>query len=79
MKKLEDWNRAANVRHIWTLFTKSGSLWVAWVNLNLIKGRCVWLLKVPQKSAWSWKKILEHRLMAKIFLKFLVGDGSKIY
>jgi hypothetical protein len=29
------------------LFTKAGSLWVAWVKMNLIKGRCFSLLKVP--------------------------------
>jgi hypothetical protein len=44
LKRLEEWNRAVILKHIWNLFTKSGSLWVAWININLIKERCSWLL-----------------------------------
>lgn len=51
---------------------------VTWVNVNLIKGRCFWLLKVPQYSTWSWRKILKLRDIANNFLKFQVGDGSTI-
>lgn len=29
IKKLEEWNRAALIWHIWSLFVKVGSLWVA--------------------------------------------------
>lgn len=78
MRKLVDWNKAALLRHIWSLFARSGSLWVAWVHSNLIKGRSFWLLKVPQDSSWSWKKILNLCEVAKSFLKFKVGDGSSI-
>jgi hypothetical protein len=28
IKKLEEWNRAAIMRHIWSLSIKAGSLWV---------------------------------------------------
>jgi hypothetical protein len=31
IKKLEEWNRAAIMLHIWGLFVKAGSLWVAYV------------------------------------------------
>lgn len=51
---------------------------MAWVNLNLIKRRCFWLLKVPQDSTWSWRKILKLQDIAKNFLKFQVGDRSTI-
>jgi hypothetical protein len=39
IKKLEEWNRATMMRHIWNLFVNSGSLWVAWVHTVLLKGR----------------------------------------
>lgn len=39
MKKLVDWKRAAILRHIWSIFSRSGSLWVAWVHVNLIQGK----------------------------------------
>jgi len=35
IKKLEEWDRDGIMRHIWILFTKAGSLWVAWLNVNL--------------------------------------------
>jgi hypothetical protein len=60
-KKLEVWNRAVILKHIRKLFAKSGSLWVAWVEKNLIKRKCFWLLKMPQKATWSWRKILTIR------------------
>jgi hypothetical protein len=45
---------------------------------DFIKGRSFWLLKVPQNSSWSWKKILNLSEVAKSLLKFKVGDGSSI-
>jgi hypothetical protein len=39
IKKLEEWNRAAMKRHIWSLFAKAGSLWVVWVKENLLRVR----------------------------------------
>jgi hypothetical protein len=27
IKKLEEWNKATMMRHIWSLFAKAGSLW----------------------------------------------------
>jgi hypothetical protein len=32
IKRLEEWNMAAMLKHIWSLFAQSGSLWVAWVH-----------------------------------------------
>jgi hypothetical protein len=31
IKNLELWNNASILPHIWALFTKTGSLWVAWI------------------------------------------------
>ena len=59
LKKMVDWNRAAILRHIWSLFSRSRSLWVALLYSNLIRGRCFWLLKVPQDATSTWSKILK--------------------
>jgi hypothetical protein len=45
IKKLENWNRADILNH-------------AWVNLNLINGRCFWLLKVTQNANVVGEKFL---------------------
>jgi hypothetical protein len=34
LKRLEVWNCAAMLNHIWSLFAQAGSLWVAWVETN---------------------------------------------
>jgi hypothetical protein len=65
--------------HIWSLFTKAGSLWVAWINLNWLKGRSLWQVQVPQSCSLSWKKLLKIREIAKTFIRFQVGDGSRIF
>jgi hypothetical protein len=36
-------------------------------------------LKVPQTCSWCWRKILKLRDIAKKFLRFMVGDGNRIY
>lgn len=58
LRRLGEWNSAAVLRHVWALFAKSGSIWVAWVKLHLIKGRCFWRLNIPQDCSWCWRKFL---------------------
>jgi hypothetical protein len=33
----------------------------------------------PRPCPWSWRKILKLRNLAKQFLKFKIGDGSKVF
>lgn len=79
IKRLETWNQAAMLKHIWSLFTQAGSLWVAWMEKNWLKGKSFWNVSIPTSCSWSWKKILNLRDVAKQFLRFKVGDGSKIF
>jgi hypothetical protein len=79
IKKLDIWNQACMLHHIWTLFARSGSLWVAWVEKNLLKGDSFWQVSIPQSGSWSWKKLLKLINVAKQFLSFKVGDGNKIF
>jgi len=39
IKKLEEWNHAAMMKHIWSLFMRLGSLWVVWAHAILLKAR----------------------------------------
>jgi hypothetical protein len=29
LKRIEDWNKAAIMKHMWNLFAQAGSIWVA--------------------------------------------------
>jgi hypothetical protein len=79
LKSLEVWNISSMLRHVWSLFTHSSSIWVAWVIEYLLRGRSFWSICIPQDCSWSWRKLLKLRDIAKLFLKFNVGDGSTIH
>ncbi|XP_059436036.1 uncharacterized protein LOC132168952 [Corylus avellana] len=67
------------LRHIWSIFARSGSIWVAWVRENLLKRKSFWSVGISQNSSWSWRKILKLRDIAKRFLKFEIGNGDNIH
>jgi hypothetical protein len=79
IKRLEVWTKASVMIHIWNLFARAGSLWVAWVEEVWLKGRSFWQIPIPHTCYWSWKKILNLRGDAKDFLSFKVGDGREIF
>lgn len=66
------------LKHIWSLFAQSSSIWVAWVDSNWLKRRSLWNISIPKVCSWSWKKLLNLRETAKKFLNFKVGEGTSI-
>jgi hypothetical protein len=66
------------LQHIWALFTKAGSIWVAWIEEHRLKGKSFWQVSIPIDCSWYWKKLLKLRNIAKQFLSFKVGNGSHI-
>jgi hypothetical protein len=79
LRRLEVWNKAAMLNHIWNLFARAGSLWVAWVEMTWLKGRSFWQVSAPHPCPWSWRKMLKLREIAKQFIHFKIGDGSKVF
>jgi hypothetical protein len=37
LKSLKVWNQTSMLRHVWSLFARSGSIWVAWVKDNYLR------------------------------------------
>jgi hypothetical protein len=79
LKDVEIWNISSMMRHVWSIFAKSGSIWVAWVHEYLLKGRSFWNVSIPYNSSWCWRKLLKIRSLAWGFLRFDVGNGSNIH
>jgi hypothetical protein len=79
LKRIDVWNKTSMLRHIWNLFARSGSLWVAWIKENFLKKRSFWNVNIPQNCSWCWRKLLKLRDIAKKFLRFEVGDGKNIH
>jgi hypothetical protein len=65
LKRIEEWNHASIMRNIWSIFANAGSIWVAWVKENLLRGRSFWKIGDSQISIWSWRKILKLRESAR--------------
>lgn len=60
------WNKAAIVKHFWTVSMKQDMLWIKWLHVYHIKHHNVLTMDIPNRLSWSMKKILSSRLM---FLK----------
>jgi hypothetical protein len=76
LKDLEVWNHASMLQHVWNLFARLGSIWVAWIKENILKNKSFWDIGISQNSSWCWRKLLTLRVLAKHFLKFDVGMGK---
>lgn len=55
------------MRHIWNLFAREGSLWVAWIKEYMLKDKSFWLVKIPQVCSWSRRKLLKMCEVARKF------------
>ncbi|KAF6147791.1 hypothetical protein GIB67_006764, partial [Kingdonia uniflora] len=74
---LETWNQAAVLKLTWKIVSKQDSLWTVWVEKYLIKGRSFWLLPIPNQSSWAWRQILNSRVTAKMYVKYVIVDGQR--
>ena len=77
--KLEIWNKAAQLKHIWHL-CKGGArgIWVDWVHAVFLKGRSFWKVKTPSHCSWTWRKLLKLRTSVRQFFFWKVGNGLSI-
>ena len=70
-------SRELRIRHIWNLFALVGSIWVAWINENLLRGRSFWVTKISIKCSWGWRKLLKLRELITQFIRSSLGDEKK--
>lgn len=61
---------------IWRLFTKSGSLWVAWTRTYLRHLQSFWDVSDKHAGSWIWSKLLKLRDVVARFICWKIGDGK---
>ncbi|XP_026458833.1 uncharacterized protein LOC113359390 [Papaver somniferum] len=76
IRDLENTNIAANLRHIWDLVSGKNTIWTTWVKCNLIKDKDFWAMNIPQNSCWFWRRILDHKDIAKKHIGVMLGNGE---
>ncbi|XP_022560180.2 uncharacterized protein LOC111206959 [Brassica napus] len=64
---------------IWRLFSSSGSLWVAWVGAELLRGGSFCDAKDTNKGSWLWRKFLQLRPEASSFMRCEVRSGDSTF
>ena len=79
LKRVKDLNDSNVMKHIWNLFYKKDSLWVAWVRRFYLRQGSLWNAKVPTSCSWSWRKILQLRERIRPLIKHKVGDGAATF
>ena len=60
--------------NIWAIITKAGSLWIAWIEAYVLKGRSIWDVSATHTSSWNWKKLLQLRGLARRFVELKNGE-----
>ncbi|KAJ0008203.1 hypothetical protein Pint_30736 [Pistacia integerrima] len=75
IKRIQDWNRAAILKHVWRLLTDRSSIWSSWAHSVLLRGRSFWHIRVTSGASWAWRKILLSRVWCRGLIVTCIGDG----
>ena len=68
LKDSISWNKACIMQNLWSIIIKAGSLWIAWINAYVLKGRSIWQVPISQSYSWNLRKILQLRPLAQGFV-----------
>ncbi|GJT85212.1 hypothetical protein Tco_1066929 [Tanacetum coccineum] len=77
IRRLEQFNKALMVSHIWKLLSLKESLWVKWIHVYKLKARSFWDIPYHGNMTWGWRKILQLRPLIRSFIWSCIGDGSQ--
>ncbi|XP_031248848.1 uncharacterized protein LOC116106632 [Pistacia vera] len=78
IKRIQDWNRAAILKHVWRLLTDRSFIWSSWARLVLLYGRSFWHIRVTSRASWAWRKILLSRVWCRGLIVTCIRDGRDI-
>ncbi|GJU28792.1 putative RNA-directed DNA polymerase [Tanacetum coccineum] len=75
VRRLDTFNKALMVSHLWNLISSKESLWVKWIHVYKLKGRSFWEVPCRGNLSWGWRKILQLRPLIREFIWYRIGDG----
>ncbi|TYK19523.1 reverse transcriptase [Cucumis melo var. makuwa] len=71
------WKFASTLKILWLMLTNSGSLWVAWVEAYVLKGRSLWDVDSRVGRSWCLRAILRKQEKLKQHVRMKVGNGNR--
>lgn len=78
IRNLALWNRTCTIKLLWLLLFKPESIWVAWIQDNVIKNKSIWEIQPRQSHTWIFKRILAERTTILQWIRIYPGDGTDI-
>nr|GEW56935.1 hypothetical protein [Tanacetum cinerariifolium] len=76
LKRLDLFNKALMISHIWSLISCKESIWVKWIHTYKLKGQSFWEVLVRGNITWGMRKILQIRPLIREFIWHRIGSGS---
>lgn len=78
LRSLKEANDLCCLKLVWRIISHSNSLWISWIEENLLKKSSFWAVKqTASLGSWIWKKLLKYRETAKSLCKVEVGNGQR--
>ncbi|GJR59888.1 putative gag-pol polyprotein [Tanacetum coccineum] len=75
IRRLEEFNTALMVSHIWSILNARDSLWVQWIYDYKLQGRSFWDVPCLGDVSWGWRKLLQIRSRVRPFIWHQIYNG----
>nr|GEW81587.1 hypothetical protein [Tanacetum cinerariifolium] len=79
IRRLDHFNKALMVSHIWKLLSLKESLWVKWIHVYKLKKRRFWDIPYHGKMSWSWMNLLLLRPLIREFIWSCIDNGRTTF
>ncbi|KAG7588702.1 Reverse transcriptase domain [Arabidopsis suecica] len=76
IRLLEEFEVVFRLKQIWNFFSKSGSLWVAWLKGNIFMRKSYWVTHESNRFSKTINSMLQLKPTVIKLLKCTVGDGE---
>lgn len=75
IRLLEDFQTVFRLKQVWSLFTNSGSLWVAWLHGNVFSRKSYWLTDDAVRFSRSVRSLLQLKPLLVDFMRCELRNG----
>lgn len=79
IRRLEEFQAVFELKRVWTFFSESGSIWVAWLKSNVFVGQSFWTAaEDSSRFSPTVKRMLKVRPLVTDLMRCNIGDGKSV-